>query len=151
MMNLSQLSNTHRPSKNVKRLGRGMGSKRGKTCGKGNKGDKARCGYKRRYGHEGGQMPLFKKSPTRGFTNSRFKNDIFAINLGTLDKIYEDGEVVSLKTLQEKGHAPRRVEGGLKILSSGELHKKVTIEASAFSSAAQEKLKSKGIAFQINT
>ena len=149
MMNLSQLSNTHRPARSVKRLGRGMGSKRGKTCGKGNKGDKARCGYKRRYGHEGGQMPLYKKSPTRGFANGRFKNDIFAINLGSLEKIYEDGEIVSLKTLQEKGVAPRRVEGGLKILSGGELKKKLKIEASAYSAQAEEKLKATGMTYLV--
>ena len=148
MMNLSQLSNTHRPAKAVKRLGRGMGSKRGKTCGKGNKGDKARCGYKRRYGHEGGQMPLYKKSPTRGFTNGRFKDDVFAVNLGMLDKLYEDGETVNLKTLQEKGFAPRRVEGGLKILSNGELTKKVTIEAKLYSKGALEKLGKLGVSFK---
>lgn len=149
MMDLSRLSNTHRPTKVARRVGRGMGSKRGKTCGKGNKGDKARSGYKRRYGHEGGQMPLYKKSPTRGFSNGRFKNDVFSVNLGMIDRLYKDGEIVNLKTLQEKKLAPRRVDGGLKILSGGELTKKVTIEALAYSAAAKEKLNKQGISFQI--
>ncbi len=148
MMNLAQLSNTHRPAKKRYRVGRGMGSKCGKTCGRGSKGDKARRGYKHHFGQEGGQIPLYKKLPTRGFTNGRFKNVLFAINLGMIEKFYTDGEIVSLQTLQEKGIAPRRVPGGLKILSSGELTKKVEIKASFFSQAAQEKLKLKGISFQ---
>jgi large subunit ribosomal protein L15 len=148
MTQLSQLKNTHRPRKKCIRVGRGMGSKCGKTCGRGNKGDKARSGYKNHFGQEGGQGPLFKKLPTRGFTNGRFTNTVFAINLGMIDKLFVDGEVVSLKTVQEKGFAPRRIPGGLKILSGGELKKKVTINASFFSEAAEEKLKKSGIAFQ---
>jgi large subunit ribosomal protein L15 len=148
MITLSQLSNTHRPKKKAYRVGRGMGSKCGKTCGRGNKGDKARCGYKTRPGHEGGQIPLYKKSPTRGFTNGKFKNIVFAINLGMIEKLYADGDTVTLKTLQDKGFAPRRIPGGLKILSGGELKKRVSIEASHFSAAAEEKLKKNGISFQ---
>jgi large subunit ribosomal protein L15 len=148
MMTLSQLKNSHRPKKARYRVGRGMGSKCGKTCGRGNKGDKARCGYKTRPGHEGGQIPLYRKSPTRGFTNSKFANVVFAVNLGMIEKLYSDGETVSLKSLQEKGHAPRRIPGGLKILSGGELNKKVIIEASFFSGAAEEKLKKSKISYQ---
>jgi large subunit ribosomal protein L15 len=148
MMNLSQLTNSHRPTKKRYRVGRGMGSKCGKTCGRGHKGDMARQGYKTRPGHEGGQIPLYRKSPIRGFTNGRFKNVSFAINLGMIEKLFNDGEKVTLKVLQEMGFAPRRVPGGLKILSGGELTKKVSIEASLFSGAAQEKLKKNGISFQ---
>jgi large subunit ribosomal protein L15 len=148
MITLSQLTNSHRPKKKRYRVGRGMGSKCGKTCGRGNKGDKARCGYKTRPGYEGGQIPLYKKSPTRGFTNGKFKNIVFAINLGMIEKLYADGETVTLKTLQEKGFAPRRIPGGLKILSSGELKKKVTIQATFFSKSTEEKLKKNGIAYQ---
>jgi large subunit ribosomal protein L15 len=148
MMNLAQLTNTHRPSKKRYRVGLGMGSKCGKTCGRGVKGDKARRGYKHHFGQEGGQIPLYKKLPTRGFTNGRFKNEVFAINLGMLDKLFADGEIVTLQTLQEKGFAPRRVPGGLKILSNGELKKKITIKASFFSQTAEEKLKKNGISFQ---
>ncbi len=148
MITLSQLTNTHRPNKKRYRVGRGMGSKCGKTCGRGSKGDKARRGYKHAYGQEGGQIPLYKKLPTRGFTNGRFKNEVFAINLSMIEKLFNAGETVNLKTLQEKGFAPRRVPGGLKILSGGELNKKVNIEASFFSQAAEEKLKNNGISFQ---
>lgn len=148
MTNLSQLSNTHRPAKKRYRVGRGMGSKCGKTCGRGVKGDKARRGYKNHFGQEGGQIPLYKKLPTRGFTNGRFKNEVFAINLGMIDKLFVDGETVTLQALQERGFAPRRVPGGLKVLSGGELHKKVTVKATFFSQTAEEKLKKSGIAFQ---
>jgi large subunit ribosomal protein L15 len=148
MITLSQLSNSYRPKKKAYRVGRGMGSKCGKTCGRGSKGDKARRGYKTRPGHEGGQIPLYKKSPTRGFSNAKFKNVIFAINLSMIEKLYSAGETVTLKTLQEKRFAPRRVPGGLKILSGGELKKKVNIEAHSFSRSAEEKLKKSGISFQ---
>lgn len=149
MHNLSQLSNSHRPRKKAYRVGRGMGSKCGKTCGRGVKGDKARRGYKHHYGQEGGQIPLYKKLPTKGFTNGLFKKEIFAVNLGLLDRFFSDGEVVSLETLRQKGISPRRVPGGLKILSDGELTKKVTIKAHFFSKKAEEKLKEGGITFEI--
>lgn len=148
MITLSTLKNSHRPDKKVQRIGRGTGSGRGKTCGKGHKGDKARRGYKHRYGHEGGQLPLYRKLPCRGMENGRFRSEVFAINLGRLDTAFKDGETISLKSLQEKGIAPRRVPGGLKVLSHGDLKKKVSIEASAFSKAAEEKLKKAGIAYQ---
>lgn len=148
MITLSQLANTHRYKQKVQRVGRGVGSKRGKTCCRGNKGDKARQGYKNRFGHEGGQIPLYKKLPTRGFTNKRFASSVFAINLQMIDKLYQDGEIVNLITLQEKGFAPRRISGGLKILSNGELTKKVTIEARFFSQATEEKLKKQGTPYQ---
>lgn len=148
MITLSQLANTHRPKQKVQRVGRGVGSKRGKTCCRGNKGDKARQGFKNSFGQEGGQIPLYKKLPTRGFTNGRFTSCVFAINLQMIEKLYQDGEVVSLVTLQEKGVAPRRISGGLKILSNGELTKKVTIEARSFSQATEEKLKKQGISYQ---
>jgi large subunit ribosomal protein L15 len=148
MITLSSLSNTHRPEKKVQRIGRGMGSKRGKTCGRGTKGDKARQGYKQRYGHEGGQLPLYRKLPCRGMEIGRFRSEVFAINLGRLDAHFKDGETISLKSLQEKGVAPRRAPGGLKILSQGEIKKKVTIEAAAFSKAAEEKLAKAGVSFK---
>lgn len=147
MIHLAKLTNTHRPTKKRYRVGRGMGSKCGKTCGRGAKGDKSRRGYKNHFGQEGGQIPLYKKLPTRGFTNGRFKNEIFAINLGMLDKFCADGDVVTLQLLQEKGYAPRRAPS-LKILSAGELTKKVTLHAQYFSKAAEEKLKMLNIAYQ---
>ena len=80
-MILSKLFNTHRPKQKVQRVGRGLGSKRGKTCCRGVKGDKARRGYKTRGAHEGGQLPLYRKLPTKGFSNGRFRATPFALNL----------------------------------------------------------------------
>lgn len=148
MITLSELTNSSRPSKKGRRVGRGVGSKRGKTCGRGNKGDKSRRGYKNSFGMEGGQLPLYKKLPCRGFTNGRFRSHVYAINLGRLEKLYDDGETVSLATLRAKGVGPRVALGGLKILSEGILTKKVKIEATAFSSSAEKKLSEAGISFE---
>lgn len=148
MITLSTLTNTHRPFKKVQRVGRGAGSKRGKTCGRGVKGYKSRTGYSRRYGHEGGQLPLYRKLPCRGFANGRFGSDVYAINLSRIDQLFSDGEKVDLGTLRLKGLAPRRASGGLKILGGGELTKKVTIEAHHFSQTAREKLEKASIKFK---
>ena len=91
MITLSTLMNTHRAKEKVQRVGRGLGSKRGKTCCRGVKGDKARSGYNRRYGYEGGQLPLYRKLPCRGFSNARFRSEPVAINLSTIDKLFDDG------------------------------------------------------------
>ncbi len=147
MITLNALKNTHKKCKKVRRIGRGMGSKRGKTCGRGSKGDKSRRGYKTMAGREGGQLPLYKKLPCRGFSNGRFRSFVYSINLERLNELYEDGELVSLQTLQEKGVAPRFAPGGLKILSQGELKKKVKIEAAAFSAQAEKKLGELKISF----
>lgn len=149
MLTLSTLENTHRPKKNRKRVGRGVGSGTGKTCGRGHKGDKSRSGYKRRYGNEGGQKPLYKKLPTRGFCNERFRLRYFAISLGLIEKLYEEGELVSLSTLADKGIHVERDAKGLKVLANGELTKKVSIEAHAFSAAALEKLGNLKISYSI--
>ena len=151
MITLSNLKNTHRPHKKVQRVGRGVGSKRGKTCGRGNKGDRSRRGYKTSFGKEGGQMPLYRKLPCRGFVNGRFKSDVYAINLSLIEMLYGDGEVVNMETLRQKGYAPRTAPGGLKILANGDLKKKVTIEAHALSKAAEEKLKKLSIPVKMLT
>jgi large subunit ribosomal protein L15 len=149
MITLGSLSDTHRPRKRVQRVGRGLGSKRGKTCTRGVKGDKARRGYKSRDGHEGGQLPLYRKLPTKGFVNGMFKNDVHAINLGILNQLFKDGDVVNLKTLRARGYAPRDPKGGLKILAQGDLKKKLTIEAHSFSKGALEKLEKAKISFKV--
>lgn len=149
MITLSSLKDTHRPRKQVQRVGRGLGSKRGKTCCRGVKGDKARRGYKGRFGYEGGQLPLYRKLPTKGFANGRFKNDVYAINLSLINALFKDGDVINLTTLRERGYAPREVKGGLKILAQGEINKKVTIEAHAFSKSAIEKLEAAKVSFKI--
>ncbi|NGX45466.1 MAG: 50S ribosomal protein L15 [Chlamydiae bacterium] len=147
MITLSTLKNTHRYSSKVQRVGRGPGSKRGKTSCRGVKGDKSRSGYKRRAGQEGGQLPLFRKLPVRGFSNARFRREVVSINLGLIEALYQDGETVNLQTLREKGLAPRQVPGGLKILGNGTITKKVTIEAHRFSKSAREQLEKVGISF----
>lgn len=144
MMTLSHLKNTHRPKKKVQRVGRGVGSKRGKTCGRGNKGDKSRRGYQNRFGQEGGQIPLYKKVPTRGFSNKRFKIKKYAVNLDAIEKAFEEGDTVNVNTLREKGLIPRNATGNVKVLSRGKLIKKVTIEGTIFSQAAKDKLEHSG-------
>ncbi len=145
MITLSTLKNTHRPRKKIQRVGRGPGSKRGKTSCRGVKGDKSRSGYKRRSGQEGGQLPFFRKLPVRGFSNERFRKETVSINLCLIEALYKEGETVNLNTLREKGLAPRLVPGGLKILGNGTLTKKVTIEAHRYSESARAKLKKAGI------
>lgn len=147
-MNLFQLKNTHRKKKRSKRLGRGPGSKRGKTCCRGHKGDKSRSGYKTRAGKEGGQLPLYQKLPHRGFSNKRFQKPLFSINLNRIEQFFEEGEVVNQEALLKRGISMRHLKKGIKILSNGELTKKVVIEAKAFSKNAIRKLEKKGIEFK---
>jgi large subunit ribosomal protein L15 len=147
MLNLSQLTNTSRPPKKSRRIGRGVGSKRAGHAGRGGKGDSHRQGYCKRYGYEGGQVPLYRKLPIRGFTRGKFIKPTAAISLATLEQYYQAGETVNAETLREKGLIPRKVPGGIKILANGELTKKVKIEAHHISAAAEQKLKDKGISF----
>jgi large subunit ribosomal protein L15 len=147
MLSLSTLKNTSRPTKRSRRIGRGVGSKRGKNAGRGEKGDSHRQGYSKRFGYEGGQVPLYRKLPIRGFTRGAFIKATAAITLSKIEAYFNDGETVNQETLRAKGLIPRRVPGGIKILANGELTKKVKIEAHHISSAAEEKLKEKGISF----
>lgn len=147
MHNLSTLKNTSRPLKKSRRIGRGIGSKRGATSGRGGKGDSHRQGYSKRFGYEGGQVPLYRKLPIRGFTRGTFVKEGAAISLTTIEENFQDGEEVSALSLREKGLIPRRVPGGIKILSNGELTKKVTIKANRYSAAAEQKLQEIGISF----
>ncbi len=149
MTDLSQLKNTSRPTKKIQRVGRGVGSKRGKTSCRGGKGDSARQGYRKRFGYEGGQVPLYRKLPIRGFTRGRFVKESAAIGLDTIEAYYEAGETVNMATLREKGLIDRRLPGGIKILANGELTKKVNIEVRAFSEAALKKLQEKAISYKI--
>jgi len=149
MITLSTLKNTHRPAQQIQRVGRGNGSKRGKTCCRGHKGDKARSGYKRHFGREGGQLPLYRKLPTRGFTNAKFKSKIFILNLSDIQDLFNDGDTVNIDVLIHRRIATQVYTGGLKILSMGELTKKVNIEAVAISAQAQEKLNQNKISFTL--
>lgn len=146
---LSQLTNTSRPPKKSRRIGRGIGSKRGATSGRGGKGDSHRQGYSKRFGYEGGQVPLYRKLPIRGFSRGTFAKTSASITLTMLEEVFQDGETVNPITLRQKGLIPRRIPGGVKILANGELTRKVTIEAHRFSAAAEEKLKEQGISYTV--
>ncbi len=148
MVSLSNLKNTSRRKTNVRRVGRGISSGAGKTCGRGQKGQGARSGYKRRYGYEGGQFPLYMKLPTRGFSNARFRKRLDSINLELISEMYEDGEVVNLETLRQHGYIKGQSHG-VKILGNGELTKKVTIEALDFSDGAKNKLQQANIEYTV--
>ena len=124
-----------------KRLGRGVGSGLGKTSGKGHKGAKARSGGGKRPGFEGGQMPLYRRVPKRGFTNI-YRVEYATVNVGRLE-IFENGTVVTAETLKEAGLISK-VMDGVKILGNGELTKKLTVEAAKFSDTAKEKIEALG-------
>ena len=124
-----------------KRLGRGVGSGLGKTSGKGHKGAKARSGGGKRPGFEGGQMPLYRRVPKKGFNNI-YRTEYATVNVGQLD-IFENGTVVTVETLKEAGLV-KKVMDGVKILGNGELTKKLTVEATKFSDTAKEKIEALG-------
>ena len=122
------------------RRGRGHGSGNGKTAGKGHKGQKARSGAPR-IGFEGGQMPLYRRITKRGFTNRNTK-DIFSINLSALE-VFDNGSTVDVNALMEAGII-KNPRDGVKILGNGELTKKLTVKADAFSASAKEKIEALG-------
>lgn len=148
MITLSTLRNHTRMAKRTKRVGRGPGSGLGKTCGRGEKGAGARSGYKRRFGYEGGQFRTFMKIPQRGFNRARFRKPYDVVNLFQINEMFEDGETVNLETLAERGFLSGRTYG-IKILGTGEITKKLTIEAHAFSDCAREKLTTAKISFTL--
>ncbi len=149
IMPLHSLFNTSRPKKRRKRVGRGIGSGLGKTCGRGVKGAGSRSGYKTRTRYEGGQLPLYRKLPQRGFSNAAFQRPkMDCINLSRIEELYQDGDTVSLDTLRQKGYISGP-SSGLKILGNGELKKKVRIEAHAYSAQAEEKLKAASISYTL--
>src|ERR1700721_2414994 len=126
----------------VKRLGCGESSGHGKTSGKGHKGQKARSGGSIRLGFEGGQMPLIRRLPKRGFNNAAFKTSYALVNLGDLEQ-FEEGAHVTEQLLREKGLVNGRFDG-LKILGRGELTKKLTVEADKFSETARQGIEKAG-------
>ena len=132
--------------RDVKRIGRGHGSGNGKTAGKGHKGQKARAGRGQRIGFEGGQMPLQRRIPKRGFNNI-FANEFAAVNVSALNA-FEDGAVVDAAALIEKGIIKKEYDG-VKVLGSGELTKKLTVKAANFSAAAKEKITAAGGKYEV--
>ena len=124
-----------------KRLGRGTGSGLGKTSGKGHKGAKARSGGGKGPGFEGGQIPLMRRIPKRGFTN-KFRTEYVAINVDRLE-IFEDGQVVTPVELIEMGLI-KKIEDGVKIMGNGDITKKLTVKANKFTATAKEKIEAAG-------
>ena len=140
-MKLHELSPAAGSVQESYRKGRGPGSGNGKTAGRGHKGQNARSGGGVRLGFEGGQLPLYRKLPKRGFHN-RFAKEYAIVNVSDLN-VFEDGDTVTLETLMEK-RIVRKSLDGLKILGNGEITKKLTVEASVFSATAKEKIEAAG-------
>ena len=140
-MKIHELSPAVGSNKDVKRIGRGHGSGNGKTAGKGHKGAKARSGPNKRAGFEGGQMPLQRRVPKRGFNNI-FAEEWVAINVSALE-VFEDGTVVDAAALKEKGII-KKADLPVKVLGNGKLSKKLTVNLDAFSATAAEKIAAAG-------
>ncbi len=121
-----------------KRVGRGPGSGLGKTSGRGEKGQKSRSGFGQKLGFEGGQMPLHRRLPKRGFTNARFRRHYAAVNLDRLE-VFDPGTIVTPEVLLHRG-VVRKIVDGVKILGDGNLTKALTVRAHKFSAKAQEKI-----------
>lgn len=139
-MNLSQLHPPPGQKHKPKRVGRGPGSGLGKTAGRGEKGQKSRSGYSRKRGFEGGQMPLVRRVPKRGFHNP-FRKEYAIVNLDRLDKL--EGDEFSPETLQKQG-VVKNLHAGLKILGNGEISRAVTVTAHRFTKSAREKIEAAG-------
>ena len=130
-------------AKNRKRVGRGPGSNWGKTSGRGQKGQKSRSGVSISAWFQGGQTPLYRRVPKRGFNNARYRIEFATINISDLNKFFEDGENVTPELLREKGIIKKQL-CGIKVLGNGELAKKLTVKANRFSSSAVTKIESAG-------
>ena len=141
-MKIHELSPAPGSNKPVKRIGRGPASGQGKTAGKGHKGQKARAGRGMRPGFEGGQMPLQRRLPKRGFNNI-FAKEIAIVNVGALNDAFEAGAVVDAAALIESGLVKKELDG-IKILGHGELTKALTVKAAAFSKEAKAKIEAAG-------
>ena len=141
-MKLHELSPAEGSKKAVKRIGRGHGSGQGKTAGKGHKGQKARSGGGVRPGFEGGQMPMQRRLPKRGFNNI-FAKTVVSINVGSLEKKFDDGAVVDTQALIGAGLVKNSFDA-IKILGNGNLTKKLEVQVAAYSASAKEKIEAAG-------
>lgn len=142
-MKLHELSPAKGSTKGAWRRGRGPGSGNGKTGGRGHKGQNARSGGGVRPGFEGGQNPLYRRLPKRGFTNSLFKKEYATINVEKLNALFNDGDVVTIETLLEMGVVRKELDG-LKVLGRGEITKKLTVKAVKFTASAKELIEAAG-------
>ncbi len=140
-MNLSQLKPPAGQKRSSRRVGRGMGSGRGKTAGRGMKGQHSISGFSQKRGFEGGQMPLHRRLPKRGFTNYPFRKEYAVINVGRLEKLA--GDSFDPVRLVEMG-VVKKLQSGLKVLGSGELTRKITVRAHLFSESALKKIRAAG-------
>ena len=140
-MNLSQLKPPPGQKHKKRRLGQGMGTGRGKFSGRGAKGAKSISGYSRMRGFEGGQMPLHRRLPKRGFTNI-FKKEFAIVNVSSLEKL--EGDTFDVQSLLKLGVVRKLRKDGLKVLGSGELKRKITVKADFFSKSAIEKIQAAG-------
>ena len=141
-MNLNDVHRGIQKKKNRKRIGRGPGSGHGKTSGRGHKGHKSRSGYSRKPNFQGGAMPMFRRVPKRGF-NNKFSIEVFAVNVGRLNDLFDDGAEVTLEVMNAKNVAKGKFDE-VKILGDGELTKKLTVSAHRFSKSAEEKITAAG-------
>ncbi len=141
-MKLHELEKNPGAKQEKRRVGRGPGSGLGKTCGKGHKGQNARSGGGVKATFEGGQLPLYRRLPKRGFTNAKFKVEYAVINLSDLNR-FEDGTTVTPALLKETGLVKKQL-AGIKVLGNGELEKKLTIQANKFTASAIEKIEKSG-------
>lgn len=141
-MRLHELSPAEGSKKAVKRIGRGAGSGQGKTAGKGHKGAKARSGYSRRPGFEGGQMPLQRRVPKRGFNNI-FRTEYTIVNLSSLEERFEANATVDAESLKACGLVTKELDG-IKVLAKGELTKALNVKVNAVSEAAKAKIEAAG-------
>ncbi len=141
-MKLENLPKT-KELKVTKRVGRGVGSGMGKTSTRGEKGQKARSGSSIKPWFQGGQTPLYRRLPKRGFNNKEFETKFACINIADLDKFFKDGDVVTPEVLKERGIIKKGLSG-IKVLGNGSLEKKLTVKANRFSSAAVTKIENAG-------
>lgn len=142
MMKLHELSPAPGSVKERKRIGRGAASGQGKTAGKGHKGQKARSGSNAHIGFEGGQMPLQRRIPKRGFVNI-FAKEIATVNVAAINDKFDDGATVTIEALVGSGLVKKTLDG-VKVLGQGELTKKLTVQANAFSASAKAKIEAAG-------
>ena len=141
-MKLNSIYPSDGATKTRKRVGRGTGSGLGKTSGRGENGQKSRSGYSRKAGFEGGQLPLYRRLPKRGFSNALFKKEYAVINLSDLNK-FEDGATVTPEILKEMGILKNQLSG-VKVLGNGKLEKKLNVKAHRFSNVAKEQIEKLG-------
>ncbi|HZZ79437.1 MAG TPA: 50S ribosomal protein L15 [Gemmataceae bacterium] len=143
-MDLSTVHHGITPRRRKKRVGRGPGSGHGKTSSRGSKGQYASAGAKKpAFTFEGGQMPLFRRIPKRGFSHESWDKKFHVVNVGDLDKAFKDGDTVDAEALKKVGLA-KGPSDGVRVLGTGEVSKKLTVKANHFSKSAEEKIKAKG-------